>query len=85
MSKDGPPSGGIYYEPWYKARSVTEVNAHWHLQKQIRRAGHLAKVLRAQGQSDKEISENPEIKSIIANLPRQSRNTGAQRVKREAG
>jgi hypothetical protein len=39
----------------------------------------------AQGQSDKEISENPEIKSIIANLPRQSRNKGAQRVKREAG
>jgi hypothetical protein len=50
MSKDGRPSGEIYYDPWYKARSVNEVNAHWHLQKQIRRAGHVAKVLRAQGQ-----------------------------------
>jgi hypothetical protein len=85
MSNDGPSSGGIRYNPWYKARSVNEVNAHWHLQQQIRRAGHLAKVLRAQGQSDRDISENPEIKSVIANLPRQSRNTGAERVKREAG
>jgi hypothetical protein len=66
MSKDGPPSGGIYYEPWYKARSVTEVNAHWHLQKQIRRAGHLAKVLRAR--KDRATKKSRKTRKLKASL-----------------
>jgi hypothetical protein len=68
MSNDGPPCGGIRYNPWYKARSVAEVNALWLTQKLIRRVQELTELLRAQGMSEKEIFDYPEIKRIVAKL-----------------
>ncbi len=68
MSKDGPPSGGIYYDPWYRPRPVHEVNASLRAQKLIRQVGKLSEVLRAEGHSTDEILENQKIKDLIAQL-----------------
>jgi hypothetical protein len=73
MSKDGPASGGICYDPWYKARSVNEVNAFLRAQKLVRRAGELSKGLRAEGLTTDEIFDEPEIKNLIAQLSGLSR------------
>jgi hypothetical protein len=65
MSKDGPPSGGIYFDPWYKPRPIAQVNADLRTKKLIRRVADVRLALKAQGFSESQIIA--ELKSLIAN------------------
>ena len=64
MSKDGPPSGGIYFSPYYRPRPVAQVNTELLTGKLIRRVTELRCALKAQGLSESQIIT--ELKSLVA-------------------
>jgi hypothetical protein len=70
MSKDGPPSGRIDFDPWFKSRPIADVNADLQVRKLIRRATELRRALKAQGLSEVELLAEPELKSLVAELAR---------------
>jgi hypothetical protein len=55
MSKDGPASGGLYFDPWYKPRPIAQVNAELLTGKLIRRVTELRCALKAQGLTESQI------------------------------